>query len=67
MAKQIKVYYDKEGDYMEVMFDVKEGYFKETEHDEFMEKVDKDGNVIGFSILKFSWFRHTKPLSVTLK
>jgi len=67
MAKQVKVYYDKEGDYMEVLFDVTEGYFKETEHDELMEKVDKEGNVIGFSILKFSQFQNKKPLSVTLK
>jgi uncharacterized protein YuzE len=67
LARQIKVYYDKEGDYMEVLFDIKEGYFKETENDELMEKVDKDGNVIGFSILKFSRFMHSKPLSVTLR
>ncbi|MBZ0203970.1 MAG: DUF2283 domain-containing protein [Ignavibacteria bacterium] len=67
MGKEIKIYYDKEGDYMEVLFELKEGYFKETEHDELMEKIDKDGNVIGFSILRFSHFQHSKPLSVTLK
>jgi len=67
MGKEIKIYYDKEGDYMEVLFDIKEGYFKETEHDELMEKVDKDGNILGFSILKFSQFQHSKPLTVTLK
>jgi uncharacterized protein YuzE len=67
MAKDIKIYYDKEGDFMEVLFEVKEGYFKETEHDELMEKVDKEGNVIGFSILKFSQYQSSKPLSVTLK
>lgn len=67
MIKAIKVYYDKEGDYIEILFDIKQGYFKETENDEFMEKVDKDGNVIGFSILKFSQFKSMKPVSVTLK
>lgn len=36
MAKQVKIYYDREGDYMEVLFDVKEGYFKETGHDELI-------------------------------
>jgi uncharacterized protein YuzE len=67
LEKAIKVYYDKEADYIGILFDVKEGYFKETEHDEFMEKVDKDGNVIGFSILKFSQFQSRKPVSVTLR
>ncbi len=67
MGKAIKVYYDKESDYIEILFDIKEGYFKETEHDEFIEKVDKDGNVIGFSILKFSQFQSKKPVSVTLQ
>jgi len=32
-----------------------------------MEKVDKDGNVLGFSILKVSGLESGKPLSVILK
>ena len=32
-----------------------------------MEKVDKDGNVLGFSILKVSALESGKPLSVILK
>jgi uncharacterized protein YuzE len=66
MAKEVKVWYDKEGDYLEVLFDRKEGYFRETEEDALMEKVDKNGNVIGFSILKVSALQD-KPLSVSLK
>jgi len=49
---KVKVWYDSEGDYLEVMFEKKEGYFRETESDQIMEKVDMEGNVIGFSILK---------------
>ena len=30
MEKEIKIWYDKEGDYLEVLFERKEGYFKET-------------------------------------
>jgi len=66
MAKEVKVWYDKEGDYLEVLFERKEGYFRETEDDALMEKVDKNGNVIGFSILKVSALQD-KPLSVRLK
>jgi len=34
------------------MFERKEGYFRETANDQVMEKVDAEGNVIGFSVLK---------------
>ncbi len=54
MAKEIKIWYDKEGDYLEVLFERKAGYFRETENNAVMEKVDLQGNVIGFSILKVS-------------
>ena len=67
MEKEIKVWYDQEGDYLEVLFEKKEGYFKETENDAVMEKVDTKGNVIGFSILKVSALTEKKPLSVSLK
>ncbi|MCK4244130.1 MAG: DUF2283 domain-containing protein [Candidatus Omnitrophica bacterium] len=69
MGKGIKVWYDPEGDYLEVLFKRKVGYFRETENDAVMEKVDKQGGVIGFSILKVSALRgkKEKPLSVSLR
>ena len=67
MGKEIKVWYDREGDYLEVLFERKEGYFKETEDDAVMEKVDAEGNVIGFSILKVSAMEEQKPVSISLK
>jgi hypothetical protein len=47
------------------MFDQKEGYFRETSSDQVMEKVDADGNVIGFSVLKVSAVKG-HPLELTL-
>jgi len=67
MGKEIKIWYDKESDYLEVLFEKKAGYFRETENDAVMEKVDKKGNVIGFSIMKVSALKENKPLSVSLK
>jgi uncharacterized protein YuzE len=67
MEKEVSVWYDKEGDYLEVMFERKAGYFKQTENDAVMEKVDKEGNIIGFSILKISALKEQKPLSISLK
>nr|MDO8079366.1 DUF2283 domain-containing protein [Candidatus Freyarchaeota archaeon] len=66
MGKEIKIWYDKEGDYLEVIFERKEGYFRETENDAVMEKVDMEGNTIGFSVLNVSALKE-KPISVNLK
>ncbi len=52
--EKVKVWYDSKGDFLEVIFKQKEGYFRETNSDQVMEKVDMEGNVIGFSILKVS-------------
>lgn len=67
MEKEIKIWYDKEGDYLEVLFERKAGYFKETDNDAVMQKVDKEGNIIGFSVLKATALKNQKPLSVSLK
>lgn len=67
MAKEVKVWYDKESDYLEVLFERKTGYFRETDNDAVMKKVDKEGNILGFSIMKISDLKQQKPLSVTLK
>lgn len=67
MAKQINIWFDPEGDYLEVLFKRKAGFFRETDNDAVMEKVDDKGNIIGFSILKVSALKEKKPLSVSLK
>ncbi len=67
MGEEIKIWYDEEGDYFEVLFEQKAGYFRETENDAVMEKVDEGGNLIGFSILKVSALKKQKPLSISLK
>lgn len=63
--KILKVWFDPEGDFLEVIFDQKEGYFRETENDQVMEKVDPQGNVLGFSVLRVSSLKE-KPLEVAL-
>jgi uncharacterized protein YuzE len=63
--EKVRVWYDPEGDYLEVIFEKKEGYFRETESDQIMEKVDMDGNAIGFSILKVSSLKD-HPIEVAL-
>jgi len=59
--RKLKVWYDPEGDYLEVIFDQKPGYFRETASDQVMEKVDEDGNVLGFSVLRVSALKEQPP------
>ena len=66
MAKRrLIVWYDTEGDYLEVIFDQKPGYFRETANDQVMEKVDSRGLVLGFSVLTVSALTKA-PLEVAL-
>ncbi|MBI3916076.1 MAG: DUF2283 domain-containing protein [Betaproteobacteria bacterium] len=55
--KHVKIWYDKEGDYLEVMFERRAGYFRETANPHVIGKVDEQGNVLGFSIMKVSALR----------
>jgi len=63
--RTLKIWYDAEGDYLEVIFDQRPGYFRETASDQVMEKVDDHGNILGFSVLKVSATREA-PLEVAL-
>jgi len=66
LTGKIKVWFDAEADYLEVRFSEAAGYEKETKHDAVMERVDKDGHLIGFSILGVSRFKKDKPLEADL-
>jgi len=63
--RRVSIWYDSEGDYLEVIFEQKPGYFRETPNDQVMEKVDEQGNVLGFSVLHVSALKE-KPLQVAL-
>lgn len=67
MDKEVTVWYDRKGDYLEVLFAREKGYFRETEDDAVMEKVNADGEIIGFSVLRVSAMEEGRPVSVTLR
>jgi len=64
-AKTVKMWFDPEADFLEVTFEQKPGFFRPTENDQVMEKVDEDGNVLGFSVLRVSSLKKI-PLEVEL-
>ncbi|ASC71104.1 hypothetical protein XM38_020540 [Halomicronema hongdechloris C2206] len=66
MAQPVKVWFDPEADFLEVTFSDAPGYMRETDNDAVMERVDTEGNVIGFSILQVSALAKDKPLLAQL-
>jgi hypothetical protein len=66
MAERVKIWFDREADYLEVQFSEAPGYMKETRHDAVMERVDADGQIIGFSVLGISHFTKEQPLEAEL-
>ncbi len=50
--KHVKVWYDPEGDYLEVILERKEGYFRETENGQVMQKSILKGMLLGFRYSK---------------
>lgn len=66
MAERVKVWFDPEADFLEVTFSDAPGYMRETENDAVMERVDLDGDLLGFSILAVSQLAKSKPLMAEL-
>ncbi len=66
MAETLKVWYDREGDFLEVLFSDKPGFMRETANEAVMERVDDQGNILGFSILQVSRIEKQKPLVAKL-
>jgi len=64
-GKTVKMWFDPEADFLEVTFEQKPGFFRPTENDQVMEKVDEAGNVLGFSVLHVSQLKKV-PLEVEL-
>jgi len=66
MAQQIKVWFDPEGDFLEVLFSDKAGYMKGTNNEAVMARVDEQGNVLGFTVMGVSRLTKEKPLIADL-
>ena len=66
MFGRVKLWFDPEGDFLEVQFADAPGYMRETPNEAVMERVDSLGRIIGFSILGVSRFRKDRPLEAEL-
>jgi hypothetical protein len=65
-TQKVKLWFDAEGDYLEVQFSDAPRFMRPTAHDAVMERVDEEGHVLGFSILGVSRFKKGSPLEAEL-
>lgn len=66
MARKVKIWFDPEGDFLEVIFSERPGYMRQTHNDAVMERVDEQGNILGFSVMSVSSLSREKPLIAEL-
>ncbi len=66
MAEKVKVWFVPEGDFLEVQFKDAHGFMRQTAHEDVMERVDEQGQVLGFSILGVSRVQKDHPLEADL-
>lgn len=66
MAGQVKIWFDAEGDFLEVLFSDRPGFMRATDNDAVMERVDEHGALLGFSVINVSRLAKEKPLVAEL-
>ncbi len=67
MAEKVRIWFDAEADFLEVRFSDKPGFMRETKNDAVMERVDKRGRVLGFSIMQVSRLSKQSPIEAELE
>ena len=65
-SRRVSVWYDDEGDMLEVLWAFREGYFTPTEDERILKRLDDDGEVIGFLIHDVSTLKQPSPLEFEL-
>ena len=66
MAEKVRIWFDPEGDFLEVQFSDAAGFMRPPAHDAVMARVDDQGHVLGFSVLGVSRFKKDRPLEAEL-
>ena len=66
-ARKVFVSYDHEGDMLEVLWALREGYFTSTGDERILKRLDDDGEVIGFLIHEMSTLDEANPVEFELE
>ena len=65
-TRKVFISYDHEGDILEVLWAIREGYFTPTDDDRILKRLDDDGQVIGFLINEMSTLDQANPVEFEL-
>ena len=66
-ARKVFVSYDHEGDMLEVLWALREGYFTPTDDERILKRLDDHGEVIGFLIHEMSTLDQASPVEFELE
>ena len=66
-ARKVSVWYDDEGDMLEVLWAFREGYFSPTDDERILKRLDDRGEVIGFLIHEVSTLKKADPIEFDLE
>lgn len=64
--KNVSVWYEPEGDMLEVLWELKEGYFSPTDDYQVLKRLDDEGNLVGFLIHEISTMKGPSPFEFNL-
>ena len=64
--RQVSVWYDEEGDMLEVLWAFREGYFTPTDDERVLKRLGDDGEVLGFLIHEMSTLKGSTPVEFEL-
>jgi uncharacterized protein YuzE len=62
----IKIWYDPEADFLEVLFSAEAGFMQETNNEFVMERVNEHGDILGFTVMQARHASQTAPLIAEL-
>ena len=65
-SRTVSVWYDDEGDMLEVLWAFREGYFTPTDDERILKRLDDGGEVIGFLIHEMSTLKRPSPIEFEL-
>ena len=65
-TRKVFVSYDQEGDFLEVLWALREGYFTSTDDERILKRLDDGGEVIGFLIHEMSTLADPSPVEFEL-
>ena len=66
-SQTVSVWFDRDGDMLEVLWGFREGFFAPTDDDRILRRLDNNGDVTGFLVHEFSTLAQSNPIEFRLE